>query len=51
MAGGGSDHDAEDQVPFEDMVAALLKVDPEGITGQKAKPKADSSDEADEADA
>lgn len=28
-----------DEVPFEDMVAALLQVDPEGIVGQKAKPK------------
>lgn len=35
---------------FEDIVAALLKVDPEGITGQKAakkKPHADDSPESD----
>jgi len=28
-----------DEVPFEDVVAALLKVDPTGIVGQKAKPR------------
>lgn len=31
---------------FEDMVAALLKVDPTGITGQRAKRRDDEDDDA-----
>ncbi len=38
-------------VPFEDLVAALLQVDPEGIVGQKAgKAKKADSDKGDDAD-
>lgn len=32
-------------VPFEDVVAALLQVDPAGITGQRAKRRDDENDE------
>lgn len=43
--------DAESTEPdFEDVVAALLKVDPEGITGQtagKGKPKDDDEPQPD----
>lgn len=33
----------EDDPDFEDVVAALLKVDPEGITGQRAAKKDDDA--------
>lgn len=32
------------QVPFEDMVAAILKVDPEGIAGSKRGKKKDEDE-------
>lgn len=32
---GGDTPEPDDEVPFEDLVAALLRVDPEGIVGQR----------------
>lgn len=39
MTPGSDDRTLGDEVPFEDMVAAILRVDPEGITGKRGKKK------------
>ncbi len=36
---------SQERVPFEDVVAALLQVDPTGITGQRSKRQEDDPDD------
>jgi hypothetical protein len=49
-AKGDHNDDEGDPVPFEDVVAALLQVDPQGIIGKEGKDARKARDDLSEAD-